>query len=138
MVTAAPWVDFALLVVMFLFFRMPSVLQPGLVVRLPESPFAGGTRYGHNMVVLSQETAGRPLREELVFFDDARYLVRDPGQMNDLRAALSRAVRERPELPLVVEADQAVRNGTLVQLFNMAADAGIANVNLATRPPSPP
>ena len=72
MVSAAPWVNLALLVAMYLYLLAPNVLQPGLTVRLPESPFAGGSRYGHNLVVLSQAVAGRQEREEIIFFDDRR------------------------------------------------------------------
>ena len=130
MVTAAPWVSIALLIGMYLFFLMPWVLQPGVQVRLPESPFATGTRYGHNVVVLSQAVAGRPERQEIIYFDDQRYRVSDRAQMDDLRAALARST----ELPMIIEADTQVSHGTIVQLFNMAADAGIREVNLATQP----
>ena len=60
--------------------------------------------------------------------------MRFSAQMDELRVALARAARERPELPLVVEADQTVRHGTLVEIFNLAADAGIRELNVATRP----
>ena len=136
MVTAAPWINVSLLVWMFLFFTSPFVLQPGIVVKLPESPFAAGTRYGHNVVVLSQGSGVRGGPQEIVFFDDQRFLMNPSDSMNELRAAFARATRERPDLPLVIEADQDVRHGTIVKLFNMATDAGITEVNMATRPPA--
>jgi biopolymer transport protein ExbD len=134
LIACVPWVNLALLVAMYLYLLAPNVLQPGIMVRLPESPFVAGTRYGLNVVVLSREMAGQREREEIVFFDDQRYLVRYASQMNDLRSALARATRERAALPLILESDMAVRHGTLVQLFNMAADAGIRDINIATRP----
>ncbi|MEI6148240.1 MAG: biopolymer transporter ExbD [bacterium] len=134
LVSSAPWVNFALLVAMYLYFLAPNVLQPGVAVQLPEAPFTDGRHYGHNLVVLSLPVAGRPEREEIVFFDDDRYLERDGGQMDALRVALAKARREKAGLPLVVEADQAVRHATIVRVFDMASEAGFREVNLATRP----
>ena len=134
LVTAAPWVNVALLVTLYLYLLAPNVLQPGVAVQLPESPFTDGRHYGHNVVILSLPVAGREQREEIFFFDDQRYLEREAAQMDDLRAALARSWREKPNLPLVIEADKPVRHETIVRLFNMAADAGFREVNLATRP----
>lgn len=134
LVSAAPWVNLALLVAMYLYLLAPNVLQPGIAVQLPESPFADGRHYGHNMVILSLPVAGRPEREEICFFDDNRYLERHPAEMDALRARLARGRREKPSLPLVIEADQAVRTATLVRLLDMASEAGFREVNLATRP----
>jgi biopolymer transport protein ExbD len=134
LVSCAPWVSLGLLVAMYLYFLAPNVLQPGIAVQLPEAPFTDGRHYGHNMVLLSLPVAGRTDREEIVFFDDDRYLERDHGQMDALRIALAKARREKAGLPLVVEADQAVRHATIVRVFDMASEAGFREVNLATRP----
>ena len=139
MVAAAPWADLALLVVFYLFFQLPFVLQPGVNVSLPESPFADGSRYGHNIVVLAHPRVDQsgPL-QEIVYFADQRYPVGEGAGMDELRAALARAARDKPDMPLVMEADARVAHGTLVRLFNMASDAGIREVNLATRPEATP
>jgi biopolymer transport protein ExbD len=133
LVSAAPWVNLGLLVAMYLYFLAPNVLQPGIAVQLPESPFMDGRHYGHNMVVLSLPVAGQVQREEIFFFDDDRYLERDAARMDTLRAKLAKARREKPGLPLVIEADQSVRHVTIVRLFDMASEAGFREVNLATR-----
>lgn len=134
LVTAAPWVNVALLVGMYLYFLAPNVLQPGVTVQLPDSPFSDGRHYGHNIAVLSLPMAGRSDREELFFFDDQRYLGREPAGMDALRSALATAWTQKPNLPLVIEADRMVRHDTIVKLFDMAAEAGFREVNLATRP----
>jgi biopolymer transport protein ExbD len=133
LVSAAPWLNLGLLVAMYLYFLAPNVLQPGVAVQLPEAPFADGRHYGHNLVILSMPMAGLQEREEIFFFDDTRYLGREPAQMDELRAALARARSVKPQLALVVEADRLVRHETVVRLFDMARDAGFAEVNLATR-----
>ena len=134
LITAAPWVNVALLVALYLYLLSPNVLQPGIAVQLPESPFVDGRHYGRNVVILSLPVAGKSERDEICFFDDQRYLERDAAQMDDLRAALARARRDEAKLPLVIEADRSVRHETIVRLFGMAADAGYREVNLATRP----
>ncbi len=134
LVGAAPWVSLCLLVAGYLYFLAPNVLQPGLAVQLPESSFRDGRHYGHNIAVLSIPVAGRTEREELFFFDDQRYLGREPAEMDSLRTALTTAWNQKPNLPLVIEADRLVNHETLVKLFDMASEAGFREVNLATRP----
>lgn len=135
---AAPWVNLALLVTFYLYLLAPNVLQPGIAIQLPESPFADGRHYGHNIVVLSLPVAGSTDRDEIYFFDDQRYLGRETTQMDALRAALARAWSDKPDLPLVIEADRDVRHETLVSMFSMASDAGFKEVTLGTRPGTPP
>lgn len=130
----APWVSVTLLVVFYLGLSQSFVLQPGIRVELPAAPFTGGTRHGLDIVALAPEPPAGKLREELVFFDDQRFMVREAAQMDALRAALARATHEQPALPVVIEADAAVRHGTTVRLFNMAQEAGAREVHLATRP----
>ena len=134
LVAMAPWVSVGLLVALYLYALAPNVLQPGITLQLPESAFADGRHYGHNLAVLSLPAPGKPEREEIFFFDDQRYLGREAGDMDALRSALSTAFAQKPQLPLVVEADRAVRHETLVKLYEMAAEAGFREVNLATRP----
>lgn len=133
LVSSAPWVNLGLLVAMYLYFLAPNVLQPGMAVQLPETPFVDGRHYGHNLVILSLPMAGDREREEIFFFDDTRYLAREESQMDALRGALARARGSKPTLPLVAEADRMVRHETLVRLFNIARDAGFGEVHLATR-----
>ena len=134
LVGTAPWMSVTLLIAMYLYFLAPNVLQPGVAVQLPEAPFSDGRHYGHNIAVLSLPVAGRTDREEIFFFDDQRYLGRDPAELNALRFALMTAWTQKPNLPLVIEADRTVRHDTIVTLFDMAAEAGFREVNLATRP----
>lgn len=134
LVGAAPWVNVGLLVALYLYLLAPNVLQPGVAVQLPQAPFVDGRHYGHNIAVLSLPLAGRAGREEIFFFDDQRYLGRDDGDMDALRGALAKAWAQKPNLPLVIEADRAVQYDTLVMLFSMAMQAGFQELNLATRP----
>ena len=134
LVGSAPWINAVLLVLLYLWLTWPYVLQPGVIVQLPEAPFAAGTPYGHRLAILSQESPELGQRKEIIFFDDERYLVEDKSEMAALQHVLLAAVREKPKAPLVIEADQRVLHGTVVDVFNMAAAAGVKEINIATRP----
>jgi biopolymer transport protein ExbD len=133
LVATAPWMSVTLLIALYLYLLAPNVLQPGMVLQLPVAPFSDGRHYGHNVAVLSLPMVGRTERDEIFFFDDQRYLGREPAEMDALRGALATAWTQKPNLPMVIEADRMVRHDTVVKLFDMAAEAGFREVNLATR-----
>lgn len=109
------------LVLMFLFTSSRFILQPGVRVRLPEAPFTDGAPYGARVLTLSQGG--------LVFFNDEKI------ELAALGEALARAGRDPAGAPLLVEADEGTSYATLMQVYTLAAQAGIRDVVLATRPP---
>ena len=109
------------LILMFLFTSSRFILQPGVRVRLPEAPFTGGAPYGARVLTLAQGG--------LVFFNDEKI------ELPALGEALVRAGRDPADAPLLVEADEGTPYGTLMQVYALAAQAGIRDVVLATRPP---
>lgn len=134
LIGAAPWVNLLLLMLMFVLFQGRLVLRPGVVVQLPEGEFRSGTA-GPVMVavVVAVEPAGREAGGEAVFFDDVRYRVGQPEDMENLKAAFARRTGEHPGEALVIQADQRVNHGTVMALMNMASEVGIRTVNLAFR-----
>ena len=134
LISVAPWVDIVLLVVLFLVVGSRIILQPGVVVSLPEAPFTDGARPGMTVVVLSVGSEHAGTREEMVFFDDERFRAGDSAQMERLRQAIARAARARPDANLILQADQRIRHGTIVALMNMALEVGVARVIIAEKP----
>ncbi len=118
---AVPLVNLALLLYIFHLVQSPFVLQPGLLVNLPASPFHSGVPYGARVVTMTQSG--------LIFFNDERMT------LETLSTALAQWDRERPETTLLIEADGRVLHETLVRVYNMALASGIEKVVLATRPP---
>lgn len=116
-----PLVSVTLLLLLFFMVHSPFVLQPGILLDLPESPFTAGARYEALVVTVSQEG--------LIFFNDER------TPLEGLASAFAQAAHEKPQRPLLIEADSRVRHGTLVQIYNMAATVGIREIVLATRLP---
>lgn len=135
LVTMAPWVSAALLLVFFLMVTSRFVLQPGIRIRVPESPFNEGVSpYGLMAVVVAQEQPDGRDGQELLYFDDERFVLADPAGLEKVKESMSRAAHEKPGQAMVIEADRQVRHGTMVTLINLAASAGIPQVFVATRP----
>ncbi len=132
MVTSAPWIDVVLLIVFFLMCTLPFVLQPGIAIDLPTTPIGEGHPFGHSMVIVVQTATDNETYEAIVFFDDRRF--RFDTQREALREAMHRAATRRPDLPLILEADHRVRHGLMVDIYTLATEVGIRQVNVATRP----
>ena len=137
LVSMAPWMDIVLLFLIFLFINDKFVLQPGAVIELEEAEFVDGLRPGAMLVVTSIKASRKGARDEMVFFDDVRFLVAQPEQMESLQDAFRSTVRRRPGTGLTIHADRHVEHGTVMRLLNMAKRAGIKRVNLASREPRP-
>ena len=110
-----------LLVGMFHFASSRFVLQPGVRVRLPVSPFVDGTPYGTRVLTIA--------RGGMAFFNDERVTLDGLGE------ALARTSARDANEPLLIEADEGTSYGTLMKIYGLAMDAGIRDVVLATRPP---
>lgn len=130
LISVGPWVDIVLLIIFFvLLLDSKVVLQPGVIVELPEAPFTEGSRLELIAVVLSAGAS-----QEIVFFDDERFLVRQEEQLRSLGQAFAARVWEYPDAILVIQADRRVPHGTVMNIINLALEVGIKKVNVAERP----
>ncbi len=111
--------DSSLLALAFFLAVSPFVLQPGINMRLPASPFSGGAQFGS--MVLSITRGG------WFYFNDERL------DAERLAVALKSAALVHPGSALIIEADERVPHGTVVEAWNAALGAGIENVSIATR-----
>ena len=116
---AAPLADIILLLFFFFILQSPFVIQPGIRVDLPGAEFTDGATYGSMVVTLSQEG--------LVFFNDER------ATLDGLGEAFKQSSHDRPDASLLIEADGRVRHEVLMRIYNMAREAGIREVILASR-----
>ncbi len=119
LIDSAPFIDVILIIFLFFIMNSSFVLQPGIKINLPTTPFLSGTKYGTMIVTLSQE--------DMVFFNDER------TTLNGLASAFSQAHHQDPDGTLIIEADGRVSHDTLVGIYNMAIEVGIKEVVLATR-----
>jgi len=115
---AISFCDAALLALAFFLAISPFVMQPGINITLPQSPFSGGSRFG--TMVLSITRSG------WFYFNDERL------DANALAVALNEAAGRYPDAPLIIEADEHVAHGRVVEAWNAALGAGIREVSIAT------
>ena len=111
--------DACLLTLAFFLLVSPFVLQPGINIKLPQSPFTGGAPF--NSMVLSITKGG------WFYFNDERL------NQDQLTAVLKSAAKKSPSLPLIIEADEQVTHGDVIRAWNAALAAGIKNVSIATQ-----
>jgi len=133
LISMTPWLNLVLLIVFMFVLDAKFVLQPGVVVELPEAPFTDGARSVLRAVVIAVETGVPGVREEVIFFDDEYYRVKNEQHLQRLRRALDAAAQRHPGWGLILLADRRVQLGTLTAIFNIAREAGIRSVNLGTR-----
>lgn len=115
---AVAFCDASLLALAFFLAVSPFVLQPGININLPSSPFTGGERF--DTMVLSISRGGR------FYFNDERLGAEQLG------SALKEAVAHAPGVPLIIEADRSVPHGKVVEAWNLAMEAGIEQISIAT------
>lgn len=110
--------DASLLALAFFLAVSPFVMQPGINITLPQSPFAGGARFGSMVLSIT--------RGEWYYFNNER--LSEAG----LKEALEAVVSTSPDSVLIIEADEHVSHGTVVKAWNAALEAGISDVSIAT------
>jgi biopolymer transport protein ExbD len=114
--------DAALLVLAFFLAVSPFIMQPGINLQLPASPFTGGAPFGS--MVLSITRGG------WFYFNDER--LDAPRLAEAFKATVAEAP---PGAPLIIEADERAPHGAVVAAWNAALDAGISDIFIATRKP---
>ena len=134
LISVAPWINIVLLLCFFMLVDKKLLLEPGVMIELPKTTVEQGSPFGMTVVVLSIRGSESYDREEIVFFDDVRYRLKQGEQRNRLQRAFSSRVRDGREAILTIQADRKVSHGTVVDLMNMALVAGIDKVNIAARP----
>ena len=119
----APMVDIVFLLLIFIILSSPFVLQTGKKVELVGDARITDFSFQDLAVTIS--------RDNLLFFKD------QPITFEALEQALAREARLNRKAELVIIADRQVTHETIIKLMNIAFEAGIAQVNLATRPAVP-
>jgi biopolymer transport protein ExbD len=111
--------DAALLLIAFNLVLSPLVLQPGINIRLPQTTsFSGGARF--DSMILSIPRGGG------YYFNDKRM------GLDRLVDELKSAVKEHPDAPLIIEADEEVQWGKIVAAWDVAVEAGVKEISSAT------
>jgi len=118
-----PMIDtMAFLLVFFMIASLAMSRQAGLPVKLPRAQSADPQTWGDRALVVTLD------REGNVFLD------KDPVEWHSLKQQVSDRLAERPELVVVINADQELRHREVVAAMDAVKQAGAANMVIPTRP----
>ena len=121
---AAPFAGVFFLVLIFLTFNSQLVFTPGVRIELPQASGLSGT--ANPTAVVAVDRSGQ------FYFENQ--IIAEPELKQRLQVLGEQAKLRRAELTLVVLADKAVPNATLVRLAELARESGIHELLQATRP----
>lgn len=121
--TPTAFLDLALLFLLFMTTVHFSelVIRPGISLDLPAAEFRDGSHFRKFETILITLS-----REGMVFFND------ELTTLDGLAPAIARAAHAEKDTSILIQADSSIDYGTLIGIFNMAADAGIEDVTLAS------
>jgi biopolymer transport protein ExbD len=121
-VNLVPMVDVVFQLVLFFLVSTTLALVPGIRLKLPASGTAERERVGQLVVTVASAT-------ELWLNNDA---VASPSELNDRLAEMSEADRAALE-SVIIEADQQVPYGLMVEVLDALRRNGFKDVGLRTR-----
>lgn len=124
-IDTVPFLDFAFLILFFLFLSSPRFFTPGISIDLPELQLPASFEASPDVIAT---VTGRNIITPAGVFPHTR--------TEDAMAALHRRSRE-PEPTLLLILDRSVPFDTLALLGREARAAGFARVHLAVREPEP-
>jgi biopolymer transport protein ExbD len=120
-INMSPLVDMVFLLLIFFIVTTVFTRETGLEVRKPRAASATALPGESLLIALGADGAlvhaGRAL------------------SLGEVRGLVARQVRGRPELPVVLVADERGHTGRLVEVLDECKRAGARNVSIATRAP---
>lgn len=130
--STVPWITIGVLLLMFHFIGGTFTSAEGVLFDLPSPGLAEGenTRLIALVMPMSREHS---LRETLVFFDDARYVLGDQASEAAFVSQLSERSSKTGDRTLLLLADRRVAGGELMRLAALAKGTGIDRLLFAER-----
>jgi len=118
-----PMIDtMAFLLVFFMIASLAMSRQAGLPVSLPRAETADPQTWGDRSLVVTLES------------DGGVYLNKEAVARGSLAEKIRGRLAERPDLIVVINADEGIRHGDVVAAMDAAKNAGAARMAIATRP----
>lgn len=127
-INVTPFVD-VMLVLLIIFMVTAPMMTTGVELDLPRAEAQAMT--AENQLVLSMTA------DEQYFISDGSGNDRDVP-LNELPAKLRAIAEANPDRPVFVRADGSLRYDKVLQLLDLAKDAGIVKVGLVTDPAAKP
>lgn len=114
-------VDVFLNLLIFFMLSTTFIVSPGIKVNLPRS---------------SVDVITREERDVRIWIpkDESLYLNRDPVSEATLKERLTAVFRENNQTLVIIQADEAVPHGRVVEVMDLVRNTGLSRVAIATQP----
>ena len=116
-----PLVDVVFNLLIFFMLSTTFVTTPGIKINLPKAS-AKELKVQEKEVRIAMTKSGKI------------YVNRKLVTLNDVRKILKRKARINPKMLVIIEADAQVTHGKVVQIMDIAKNAGLNRLAIATRP----
>jgi biopolymer transport protein ExbD len=113
----APLIDIVFQLLIFFMLTSSFVMQPGIKVNLPKAVTSEAIKYENIEILITSE--------------NITYLNGNVITANELKALLKQ-VSKRKGQTILIRADRHASLGRVVEIWDMARDLGIAEINIAT------
>lgn len=115
-----PLIDVVLLLLIFFMISTTFVVQPGINVNLPETVTSEKQTRNDVVVVIT--------KDNLLYLNDERISKRD------ILKRFKAEYNKNRNMVLIIKADKAVSHGMVVEIMDLANQAGIPRLAIATIP----
>jgi biopolymer transport protein TolR len=133
-INVVPYID-VMLVLLVIFMATAPLLTQGVQVDLPNTPSEPVTETEEDPLVVSMRVDGA------IFVNLGLQNANDEGTrvtVYSLEDQAGKILRERPEVPVYVKADEKLDYGEVVRVMTVLQKAGAESVGLITDPPEFP
>jgi|SRR5687768_11720994 biopolymer transport protein ExbD len=119
-ISITPLVDTMLVILIFVLLLGALAVQPGIRVRLPEAVTQDRESTQEAVLVLT--------RDERLYLNDDRI------EIAQLGTRLRERLRDRADTMVIIRADKEVPHGQVVEVMDIAKNAGAGRLSIATEP----
>jgi biopolymer transport protein ExbD len=112
----APLIDMVFQLIIFFMLTSSFVMQPGIKVNLPKAVTSEAVKYENIEIVVSSEN---------VAYFSGKVITTD-----ELKSLLKQAAKRKQSV--LIKSDRHAALGRVVEIWDLARDLGIAQVNIAT------
>jgi len=110
------------LLVFFMIATLSMTLQRGMPVNLPEAESSTDK--------IQEEVSLSITKEGTIFFN------KEPIALENLQSRLSETQQRDPNPSVIINADESVQHGLVIQVMDKIRISGITSMNIATKPTS--
>ena len=116
-----PMIDtMAFLLVFFMIASLAMSQQQGMPVNLPRAEAAAAQTWGDRALVVTVKR------------DGSLYLNKTPVELHRLRESVRARLEKKPELVVVINADEGLRHGVVIRVMDLLKQAGARQMAIAT------